>query len=114
MIDATNERLWIAVQEALNYLDREDAPRGDWYRVRPEDVRRFREALAVNGERTATLQEERDEARSKLAACLKFMVTEMHWEEFRAEMLYHDDVKKQNTSEENARKLHNFLVGIKA
>jgi hypothetical protein len=58
----------------------------------------------------AELEQALAEARAATAACLAFMRTEMCWEEFRAEMLYFDDEVKRNASEENARKLRNFLV----
>ena len=45
----------------------------------------------------------------QLDAAMKFLDTEMEWEYFRAEWL-RDDKEKQNMSEENARKLRNFLV----
>jgi hypothetical protein len=61
-------------------------------------------------ERIVTLERELAQARAMTLACLEFLRAEMHWEGFRAEMLYHDDIPKQNASEENARRLHNFLV----
>lgn len=45
-----------------------------------------------------------------LLACLEFMDCEMSWEIFRAEFLYFDDEPKKRVSEENARKLRNFLA----
>ena len=45
-----------------------------------------------------------------LANCLNFMVTEMHWEGFRADMLYPDHDPKNRESAENMRKLQNFLA----
>lgn len=48
--------------------------------------------------------------KAQLDAALDFLYTEMGWEYFRQEMLYHDDEKKKSASGENARKLRNFLV----
>lgn len=54
---------------------------------------------------------EREEALADaLSACLDFMCTEMHWEFFRAEFLNFDDEPKKRVSEDNARKLKNFLA----
>jgi hypothetical protein len=64
----------------------------------------------TDAERIDTLQRELATAKALTAACLAFMCAEMHWEGFRAEMLYHDDVPKQNTSLENERRLRNFLA----
>jgi hypothetical protein len=49
-------------------------------------------------------------AKAEVAACLTFLTTEMMWEYFRVEQLYFEDEKKANSSEENARKLKNYLA----
>lgn len=51
-----------------------------------------------------------EEAKAEVAACLLFLDTEMEWECFRVEMLYFDNEKKRSSSEENARRLKNYLV----
>jgi hypothetical protein len=67
----------------------------------------------TDAEQIAELLQELASVRQQLKACLAFLVTEMGWEEFRAEMLYHDDRPKQQASEENARRLRNFLVEMR-
>jgi hypothetical protein len=54
---------------------------------------------------------EREKAlESALGNCLEFMITEMHWEGFRAEFLIFDDKPKERASLENMRLLQNFLA----
>jgi hypothetical protein len=56
------------------------------------------------------LQKALEESQAETAACLAFLEHELGWEYFRAEMLYSDDEAKLNCSEENARKLKNYLA----
>ena len=56
------------------------------------------------------LQKENDELREEGQGGLEFLATEMQWEYFRADMLYHDDSEKQRCSLKNAKTLKNFLV----
>jgi hypothetical protein len=67
----------------------------------------------TGAEQIAELLQELASVRQQLKACLAFLVTEMQWEEFRVEMLYADDEPKRVASEENARRLRNFLVEMK-
>ena len=57
------------------------------------------------------LRGELAEAKAEVAACLQFLSCELHWEWFRIEFLYGrpDDEEKKRCSEDNARKLSNFL-----
>ncbi len=50
------------------------------------------------------------QAEAEVAMCLEFLSTEMGWEYFRADCLYHDDAPKKRQSAENARLLRNFLA----
>ena len=56
------------------------------------------------------LEEKLREASAEVAACLEFLSTELGWEYFRAEFLYHDDAEKKAQSLENARLLTNYLA----
>jgi hypothetical protein len=56
------------------------------------------------------LQHALEESAAETAACLEFLKTEMAWEYFREEQLCFDDQEKRSQSEENARKLKNYLV----
>ena len=56
------------------------------------------------------LTRENEELREEVQACLEFLVNELHWEYFRAEMLYHDDSKQERQSLQNAQTIKNFLV----
>ena len=47
--------------------------------------------------------------RDALTECFHFLIVEQGWEYFRAEMLFFSDKKKQSSSEENARKIGNFI-----
>lgn len=58
----------------------------------------------------ATWEQKYNEAAAEVAACIQFMYSEMHWEGFRIEMLYHEDAKKANVAEENIRLLKNYLM----
>ena len=60
------------------------------------------------------LQSVVDNLRQQVRACLNFMECEMGWEDFREEMLSHDDEPKQNCHRENIRLLKNFLVAARA
>lgn len=44
-----------------------------------------------------------------LTEMFHFLIVEQGWEYFRAEMLFFRDKKKQSSSEENARKIGNFI-----
>jgi hypothetical protein len=50
------------------------------------------------------------EARAEVAACLEFLRVEMEWDAFRVEQLYFDNERKRSRSEDNFRKLKNYLV----
>jgi len=58
-----------------------------------------------------SLKRELAESKAETVACLDFLGCEMGWEHFRAEQLYFkpDDVEKQRSSLDNARKLSNYL-----
>lgn len=51
-----------------------------------------------------------EQACAEVAECVDFLSTEMTWENFRVEQMYRDDERKRSASEENARKLKNYLV----
>jgi hypothetical protein len=61
--------------------------------------------------RVRELEQEREEAKAEVAACMTFLSTELHWEWFRIEMLYSgpNEEEKKRCSEDNARMLSNYL-----
>ena len=50
------------------------------------------------------------ESQAETAACLEFLRVEMEWDEFRVEMMYFDNERKRSQSEDNIRKMKNYLV----
>jgi hypothetical protein len=61
-------------------------------------------------DRVAVLEKEILELREEVQACMDFLATELGWEYFRADMLYHDDTEHQRQSLKNAQTIKNFLV----
>lgn len=51
------------------------------------------------------------ESRAETAACLRFLSTELSWENFRADTLYFKeaDTERRNASESNALRLKEYL-----
>jgi hypothetical protein len=64
----------------------------------------------LTDDHTRGLERQLAEAKAETAAALEFLDTELGWEYFRIEMLCFDDKKKERQSEENARKLKNYLA----
>ena len=57
----------------------------------------------------AELCKENNLLKESLTEMFHFLIVEQGWEFFRAEMLFFSDKKKQSSSEENARKIGNFI-----
>ncbi len=64
----------------------------------------------LTAEESARLETGLAEAKAEVAACIQFLEAELHWEYFRAEMLFIYDTPQATASLENARKLKNFLA----
>lgn len=56
------------------------------------------------------LEKALEESKAETAACLKFLANELEWECFRIDQLFFDDIDKLSASENNARRLKNFLL----